>query len=304
MDNLREVAEKLETALKNEDEKTIAELISHKKIKDRQEIRANYSSLFHVDILTDIEKYLSWNFKKAVLAMFETPIDYDCKQIRQAVKSFITNDDTLIEILCTRPQEVIKQIKARYPELFPGCSLEKDIQNNTSGDYRKLLLSLIKADRAIKPRPDIEECEELAKALFEKGENMIGTDEDLFIEIFTKRSKEELKEILRAYTKIAGHIILEGIEKEFSGNIKDCLCAIIYGFFCPSEFYAAKLRQSIEGLGTDNNLLIRVLVTRKEQNFQELKYFYKTKYKIDIISDIKDDTRGNFKKLLTEFADY
>lgn len=300
----RELAEKLQTALKAKDEKTIIELIPHRKLQEKQEIRSQYSTLYNVDIINDIEKNLSGNFRAAVMAMFETPIDYDCKQLRKAVKGIGTNEDTLIEILSTRSPEVIRQIKKRYPEIFPGRSLEADIKDDTSGHFRKLLLSLLAAERAENRQPDPKKCQEKAKALYEKGEKIIGTDEDLFIEIFTKKSYHEFAMIAQAYNRIAGHTILEGINKEFSFNTKKCLIAITYGFLSPSEFFAMKLKQSVKGLGTDNNLLIRVLVTRKEKDISIIKNFYKKLYKVDMIEDIKKDTSGNFQKLLIEFATY
>ena len=47
----------------------------------------------------------------------------------------------LVEILLTRSTEELKKAKTRYLEMF-GVSLEADVADDTSGDFRKLVYSL------------------------------------------------------------------------------------------------------------------------------------------------------------------
>ena len=97
---------------------------------------------------------------------------------------------------------------------------------------------------------------------------------------------------------------MQVVEKEFSGDSKEALIGIIYAMLSPSEYFAKKVYKSIKGLGTDNNTLIRILVTRDEKDMPQIKQFYKQLYKKDMIEGIKDDTSGSYRKILVEFASH
>lgn len=56
------------------------------------------------------------------------------------------NTDTLIEIICTRSNKRLGEIKTRYHELYQS-DLEKDVQGETGGDLNRLLVSLLQGNR-------------------------------------------------------------------------------------------------------------------------------------------------------------
>ena len=49
-------------------------------------------------------------------------------------------------------------------------------------------------------------------------------------------------------------------------------------------------------------MLIRVLVNRDEIDMPQIKQYYKQLYGKDMLDDIKNDTSGDYKKLLVELA--
>ena len=70
----------------------------------------------------------------------------------------------------------------------------------------------------------------------------------------------------------------------------------------PSEYFATRVNKAVKGWGTNNNLLIRILVTRDEIDMPQIKKCYKELYKKDMLEDIKDDTSGDYRELLIELA--
>ena len=97
---------------------------------------------------------------------------------------------------------------------------------------------------------------------------------------------------------------MQAVEKGFSGDSKEALIGIIYAMLSPSEYFAKKVYKSVKGLGTDNTTLIRILITRDEEDMPKIKQFYKQLYKKDMIEAIKDDTSGNYQKILIELASH
>ena len=286
------------------DEISIVHFVTNRTNAQLQQIKEAYSTLYNSDIINDLKKALSGHFEDVVVGLFYTPIDYDCFQLRKAIKGLGTDEDALIEILCTRPPNTIEAIKKRYGEMYTGRSLIKDVEGDTSGNFRKILLSLLSANRPPDSKPNIEECKNCAKRLYEAGEKRLGTNEDVFTQIFTEKSPTEFTYIAQLYYKLTKHTLLQAVENEFSFDSKKCLIAIIYAILSPSEYFAKRIYKAVKGLGTDNTTLIRVIVSRHEIDMPQIKQYYKHNYHKDMIEDIKDDTSGNYRKILVELASH
>ena len=96
--------------------------------------------------------------------------------------------------------------------------------------------------------------------------------------------------------------LLQAVEKEFSLDSKKCLIAIIYGIFNPAEYFAKRINQAVKGLGTDDSSLIRIIISRYEIDMFKIRQYYKKLFGKDLINDIKDDTSGNYRKILVDLA--
>jgi hypothetical protein len=298
-------AETLKNSLSpKKDENNIIKLVTKRTNYQLQQIKEAYNTLYKGDLIKDLKKALSGHFEDVVVGLFYTPIDYDCFHLRKAIKGLGTDEKALIEILCTRPSNVIEEIKKRYGEMYPGRSLLKDIESDTSGNFRKILRSLLSANRPPDTQPDIEECKNCAKRLYEAGEKRLGTNEEVFTQIFTEKSPSEFICIAQLYYKLTKHTLIQAVENEFSFDSKKCLIAIIYAILSPSEYFAKLIYKAIKGLGTDNTTLIRVLISRHEVDMPQIKQYYKQNYKKDMIDDIKGDTSGNYRKILVELASH
>ena len=298
-------AEALRNAMKGAgtDENAIIKLVANRTNAQRQKIKLFYKSSYGRDLVEDLKKELSGNFEDAVIALFYDPVEYDCYQLRKAMKGLGTDEDTLIEIIATRPNWMIKAINKKYQEMYKK-NLQKDVESETSGTFKRLLVSLLQGNRSENTHPNQEERTKNAKELYEAGENNWGTDESMFNKIFCVRSPLEFAAICKAYHKLTGHTILQAIDKEFSGDSKKLLTAIVYAVISPSEFFATRVNKAVKGWGTNDNMLIRVLVTRDEIDMPQIKQYYKQLYGKDMLEDVKNDTSGDYKNLLIELASH
>ena len=143
-----------------------------------------------------------------------------------------------------------------------------------------------------------------SKKLQEGGVKKWGTDESIFSQILSTSSPEELICISQEYHKITGETILEAIDKEFSGNMKKAYKAIIYAMLSPSEYFATRVKDAIKGFGTNDNLLMRILISRDEIDMPQIKAAYANLYKKDMVKDIESDTSGDYKRLLVALCSH
>lgn len=201
------------------DEATIIEILSSRTSNERQQIKQKYKATYGKDLEEVLKGELSGNFEKTALALLDRPCEYDARQLHKAMKGLGTDEAVLIEVLCTRTNKEIIAIKESYQRLFDR-SLESDIKDDTSGNLKKILVSLLQANRDEGDNVDKDLAGQDAKDLYDAGEGRWGTDELAFNEVLAKRSHKQLRATFQAYQILIGKDIEEAIEAETSGDLQ------------------------------------------------------------------------------------
>ncbi|XP_070545070.1 annexin A5-like [Ptychodera flava] len=294
-----EDAEILRKAMKGigTDEQAIINLIVSRSNEQRQRIKLQFKTMFGKDLIKDLESELSGDLKETVMALFMPATYYDAWSIRHAIKGLGTNEEILIEVLCTRTNAEIREIVSTYKTEF-GKSLEEDCIGDTSGHFKRLLVSMCQGNRDEGNDVDDEKARKDANALFQAGEGKWGTDESTFNKILAVRNFAQLRATFKEYVKISQRDILNSIKREFSGDVRDGMMAVAQCVKSRPVYFADRLYRAMHGLGTDDHTLIRVVVSRSEIDLIEIKQaflerHYKTLYKM-----IEEDTSGDYRKLL------
>lgn len=280
------------------DEAAIINIVCSRNAMQRAEIRKRYIACYGKDLIKRIKEELSGNFEDAVVGLFMTPPEYDAYWLYKAMKGIGTSEGVLIEILGTRNNQEIRMIKDEFQRAY-GKPLEKWVQSETSGHFRKLLIALIQGCRSENTVPNPAQCQGDAQALYNAGEGRWGTDESTFVRIFTSRSAAEMDMINSCYLQLRGKSLHDAIDNEFSANTKKLLHTILEGLQDPAAYFARRIRESVEGIGTNDSRLVRVIVSRCEVDMPRIKQAYQRLYGRDLVSDVRSDTSGNYKKILT-----
>ena len=297
--NPKEDAINLNKAItKPKDMNKLINIVAHRSNSQRQVILNEYYEYFKKNLLDELKSELSGNFKETVISLFYTPVDFDCYHLDKAMKRLGTNEDTLIEILASRSNERIKEIKKRYKEIY-NRDLVKDVEKDTSGTFRKILKRLLDGDRPNNYANE-QECNESAQRLYTAALNKKESLNDTFIYMFTEKSREEIALIAKIYYKWYSQTLFELIESLFSGDFKRILKAIIYSLLSPSEYFAYRIHKAVKGIGTKDTILIRVLVSRDEIDIERIKRYYRQLYDKSLYDTVKNETSGDYQKILLE----
>ncbi|MBR6072337.1 MAG: annexin [Acholeplasmatales bacterium] len=280
------------------DERAIINIIVNRNWAQRAEIRNCYKSCFGKDLIKRLKEDTSGNFKEVVAGMFMTPAEFDAMCLYKAMKGAGTKEGVLIEIIGTRTNQELMAVKDAFQREYHE-SLEKWIKGDTSGNFRNLLIALLQCNRSMNPNPDPNMCQNDAQTLYNAGEGRWGTDESTFIRIFATRSAAEMAMINDCYTRLRGKGLLKAIDKEFSGDIKRLLETVVGGLLDPAGYFAKRIRESVKGLGTCDSKLVRVIVSRSEIDLGRIKQAYQTIYGRDMLHDVRDDTSGYYREILT-----
>jgi annexin A7/11 len=303
--NIDEDAASLRKAMKGlgTDEDTIIKIVANRTNSQRQQIKISFKNQFNRDLISDLKSELRGKLEDAIIALFTEPIEYDCIQLKKAMKGAGTDEDTLIEIIATRPNNYLQQLHKKYREIY-NKELISDIHNELSGELRDLMTSLLQGARDNESKFDEKTCIEKAEKLYKAGEGKIGTNEKVFYDILIKSSPNEIIGINNEYCKISKKNLIQAIDSEFSGKVKKLLKTAVYGIVNPSEYFATRVREAVKGLGTNDKLLMRILITRDEIDMPQIKEAYKRLYDRDLVNDVKNDLSGDYKKLMVELCSH
>ncbi|XP_063077209.1 annexin A11-like isoform X2 [Engraulis encrasicolus] len=244
-DPLKDV-EVLRTAMKGfgTDECAIIELLGSRTSKQRVPLVAGYKTSFGKDLIKDLKAEISGNLELLVLAMLKPQAELDAFEIRDAIRGLTTDEVCLIEILSSRTNAEIQEINKIFKAAFE-IPLDKAIENETSGHFRRLLISLAQGNRAEKDQPDESEVKLDAQKLYEAGEDRFGADESQFNAILCARSTAHLKAVFHEYQQMCGIPIEQSICNEMSGNLREGMLAVVKCIKKSSVFFAEGLHKAL-----------------------------------------------------------
>ncbi|XP_073983378.1 annexin B9-like isoform X2 [Rhodnius prolixus] len=295
----RQDAEILRKAMKGfgTDEKALTNVLTNRSNAQRQQIALQFKTLYGKDLVSDIKSEVSGNFEDVLVALMTPLPEFLAKELHHAVSGLGTNEETIVEILCTSTNYDVKCITSAYQNLY-GTSLESDLAGDTSGYFRRLLISLCQGNRSESYTVDQNGAVQDAQALLRAGELRLGTDESTFNAILCSRSYTQLGQIFAEYYRLTGNDFEQAIRNEFSGNVESGLLAIVKSVRNKSEFFAKQLQNSMSGAGTKDRALIRIIVSRCEVDLGDIKAAFQGKYGRTLEEAIASETSGDYKKAL------
>ncbi|XP_072016628.1 annexin A4-like [Amphiura filiformis] len=279
------------------DENAIIEVLGNRSNGQRQEIRVQYKTAFGRDLIDDLKSELRGDFEDVIMGLMDPPALFDARCLKKAMKGVGTDEKVLVEILCTRTNDQIKAIKAAYKTAFKK-NLEDALSSETSGTFKRLLVGLSTGARDESTDVDSDKASADAQTLFEAGENKLGTDEDEFQRILVSKSPSHIKAVVDAYSGVSDRSLEDAVKSELSGNARDAYVSILSFFHRPIVHFADLLNSAMKGLGTDEDRLIRVIVSRSEVDLGAIKAAYAVKYGKPLGEAIKSECGGDFRNVL------
>ncbi|XP_028599906.2 annexin A5 [Podarcis muralis] len=290
-------AEVLRKAMKGlgTDEEPIVKILTSRSNKQRQEIAVEFKTLFGRDLVDDLKSELTGKFERLMVALMRPARLFDAHALKHAIKGAGTDEKVLTEILASRTPAEIRNIKQVYQEEYEA-DLEDHVTSDTSGFYQRMLVVLLQANRD--PDGQVNEAlvEKDAQELFRAGELKWGTDEEKFITILGTRSVTHLRKVFDKYMTISGFQIEETIDRETSGPLEKLLLAVVKSVRSVPAYLAESLFYAMKGAGTDDDTLIRIVVSRSEIDLLDIRQAFRRNFAKSLYHAIQKDTSGDYRK--------
>ena len=294
MSSISEYAEKIHDNIKSKEiEDIILDTIMKNNLKNRVDIANYYQTTYGTSLFEEIKSKIGGDFGYCAAQMFLSPLDFCIHHLQLGLKKA---NECAMEQLVSRTPEELKLIETKYNKTTGG-DLKTDITKAFKGAVGNNIINLWNTKRVQNSNPNKKDCENYANTLINNKYKDWVENEEIFKEIFIERSPEELILIARYYLKNKGKNLIDDIEKELNGNNQLLLKEMLYNNIMPHEIFADKIKKAVKGLGTDEEMLSRALVSRCELDMGSMRDMYLTKYKISMKEDIIGDTSGSYQKL-------
>jgi len=281
-------------------EKKIMTIVANRSSAQLMEVEKTFNTMYGQDLKKWLGKELKGHLEKVVLGRFFGPCYYQAYVLRSAMAGMGTDERALIDVICTKNKREMMLVKRAYEVLYKR-DLVKDIESETTGHFKRILVSLATAGRENKP-VDEDLANKEAKALYEAGEAKWGTDEETFNLVFAARSFPQIRATMRAYKKHTGQEMAKVIEKEMSDDLKRAYLTLIHYIEDPITYFSEVLYHSMKGIGTDDNTLIRTVLSRCEIDLGDIKKRFEKLHQKSLDKAIKSETSGDYRKIMLEIV--
>ncbi|XP_046581199.1 annexin B9-like [Haliotis rubra] len=284
------------------DEDQILVTVSNLSNEQRQEVATAFKQAYGKDLIDNLKSELGGDFEEVVVAAMTHPRVYDAREIHNAIAGAGTDETAIVEIMCTRDNDEINEIKEIYKKEF-GNDLESDLSGDTSGYFQRMFVSLCAGGREEDDDVDEDKAEEDAQKLHNAGEGCWGTEEAEFNAVLCLRSPAQIRATIEKYEDLHGSSMEDAIRSECGGDLQNGFLSIVEAAKNTPAYFARRAHDAMSGLGTSDTDLIRVIVSRSEVDLEEVKEAYQDMYETSLSEAVASECGGDYKKMLVNLID-
>ncbi|XP_004640312.1 annexin A10 [Octodon degus] len=128
------------------DKDVLIDILTQRSNAQRQMIAEAYQGTYGRNLIGDLKEQLSSHFKEVMVGLMYPPPSYDAHELWHAMKGAGTDENCLIDILASRTNGEILQMREAY-YLQYSTNLQEDIYSDTSGHFRDTLMNLVQGSR-------------------------------------------------------------------------------------------------------------------------------------------------------------
>lgn len=119
----------------------VINLLCSRTNRQRKEIVKAYRTCYDCELIDEFKRKFRGDFQELLIVLVTPTNEFLCRELFDALNQSGTDEDTLIQILVTISNREIFEINQKYLKNY-GKSLEKDLREDLSGNFRKLMVSL------------------------------------------------------------------------------------------------------------------------------------------------------------------
>uniref|UniRef100_A0A452V2X5 Annexin A10 n=1 Tax=Ursus maritimus TaxID=29073 RepID=A0A452V2X5_URSMA len=259
------------------DKDMLIDILTQRCNAQRLMIAEAYQSMYGRDLIGDLKEKLSDHFKDVMVGLMYLPPSYDAHELWHAMKGVGTEENCLIDILASRTNGEIFQMREAYCLRKPVFIL----QGTREEGY---------TDPAMAAQD--------AMVLWEACQQKTGEHKTMLQMILCNKSCQQLWLVFQEFQNISGQDIVDAINECYDGYFQELLVAIVLCVRDKPGYFAYRLYSAIHDFGFHNKTIIRILIARSEIDLMTIRKRYKERYGKSLFHDIKNCASGHYEKAL------
>ncbi|KAL7965539.1 hypothetical protein HDV63DRAFT_387157 [Trichoderma sp. SZMC 28014] len=222
----------------------------------------------------------------------------DAGALREAMRGMGCDERALVHIFADPKYQnpwLIQQLRNEYDVRFKR-SLEKDIENETRGDFEDALVALIRG-------PLDHDVFTLDKAL-----GGIGTDEEALMDVLLCRSNADIRAIVAAYRRTKGKDLLTTIKDDVDDTLFRLYSMVLSATraedaapvdFADIDNKITELQRATEGIIGKNAIVVaQIFTSANNAQLRAMNIAYQHKYHRSLQEVIEEEFRGDMENAL------
>ncbi|EFX76220.1 hypothetical protein DAPPUDRAFT_322543 [Daphnia pulex] len=275
------------------DENKIISVLCYRTASQRDVITTTYNNQ-HGSLAKDLQSELTGSFQTLSIMLTHGMIKFLSIELHETMARPGTDEPSLTEVIMSRSNQELDEIETFFNNYY-GHSLVSEIEADTTGSYRQLLIQMAEGRRDETMLVNMTAVQIDVVDLYEGGPAIDGTDENLYINIFT--------------------LLLLALICPFKQNqLNNSYCINVHELRMLSSFavqysadkalyFSSRFHTTIAGAGTADRDLMRLTVSRCETDLGNIKIAYQNIYGVSLSTAVSDDTSGSYRTALLALID-
>ncbi|XP_046892397.1 annexin A2-like [Hypomesus transpacificus] len=288
-------ARELHTALESKvtDVNTLVRILTNRNNAQRQSIADAYHKLTQKDLSLALKKALSGGLEDLMLGLMMTPAQFDAHRLRQTMEGLGTDEEGLLEVLCSKSPQQLRDITIAYKQEFDRY-LENDLISETSKEFTKLVLAILKKEETnVKGFINYQLIDQDTKTL-NAAISGKKTDPAPWIQVLTTRDSVHLNRVFSRLEDLRNERVEKMVQTHFSGDVKIGFRILV----CCIQSIPAYLAQRLQSNIKKGRAMQWILISHSEDDLLCVRMEFRRLTNNSLYSTLQKEYKGELQQAL------
>ncbi|KAF9550526.1 hypothetical protein EC957_000200 [Mortierella hygrophila] len=287
------------------DQEALVNIIGRREYQQLVTIARQYKTSYGVDLTVELDKKIIGSLGSLLAGACQHKVLAEVQYLHKAGKSnrkyeTLRKKDTAIEVFCEilvgRTSEEITELKEAFTAVHKA-DLKEHVLSFCKVNETKAFFVAIFEPKEEKPLENVEGAIEKLHKLLE-AKDLNGS-----LQYVSSLTTAQLNTLVRTYNSLhqKAHVVTtidKNIAPSHKGEVLDLLLYTVMQASDPARHVALRFEESMEGLGTNEDHLSRLVIRNRGKFMEKVKAAYHMDYNRTLADRIRGDTSGLYSHLL------